>query len=114
MEGRKDERLIWILQESKHKRDIRYKTREIQLVSSLIATCRHNYNAFSGDMLPKVMYKIHVKADEVPIICIVFIKEYILSLFGITLFGSITVLCGIRPTWGARDVLCKRDNMKTT
>ena len=39
MKGRIDKRLVWVLQESKHKHDLRYENGEIQLVSVLIVAC---------------------------------------------------------------------------
>lgn len=70
-EERKDERLVWVLQESKHKYDRRYKNGEIQLASARIAACQQNYSTFSDDILPQIMYGINIKVDEVFIIGIV-------------------------------------------
>nr|PNR42082.1 hypothetical protein PHYPA_016911 [Physcomitrium patens] len=81
-EGRKDEQIVWVLQESKHKHDRRFKNGEVQLVSALIAACQQNYNAFSDYIFPQVMYGINVRVDEVSIMRAVFTREYILSLFG--------------------------------
>lgn len=40
-----------MLQESKHKYDIRYKNGENKLVGAFIATYEQNYSTFSGDIL---------------------------------------------------------------
>jgi hypothetical protein len=80
-EGVRDERLIWVLQESKHKDDIRYKNGEIQLVSALIAACQKNYSKWQFNLFPQVMYGINVKSDEVTVIKAVFSQEYVMSLF---------------------------------
>jgi len=80
-EGRKDDQLVWVLQESKHIQDTRYKNGEIQLVSALIAACQHNYNKFGEEIFPQVMYGINIRADEVTIIRTIFSREYMLSLF---------------------------------
>lgn len=80
-EGRKDGQLIWVLQESKHKNDTRYKNGEIQLVGALIAACQRNYNKFSGRVLPQAMYGINIKGDELFILRAVFTEGYILSLY---------------------------------
>lgn len=80
-EGRKDDCLVWVLQETKHKHDGRYRNGEIQLVSAIIAACQQNHNDLGDHILPQVMYGINIKGDEVSIMRTSVTKEYLLSLF---------------------------------
>lgn len=81
-EGRKNERLVWVLQESKHKNDVRYKNGEVQLVSALIAACQKNYSNSGGRVVPTTMYGVNVRGDEISFLSAQFTDKYILSLFG--------------------------------
>ena len=81
-EGRKDGQLVWVLQESKHKNDTRYRGGDIQLVSAIIAACQQNYSIFGGHIFPQTMYGINVKGDEVSVMRTVIIESYLLHLFG--------------------------------
>jgi len=81
-EGRKNDRLVWVLQASKHKNDTRYKSGDVQLASALIAACQWNYNDTGCNIVPRIMYGINVKGDEVSILSARFTSGYITSLFG--------------------------------
>ena len=48
---------------------------------ALIDACQQNYSTFLGDIIPKVIYGINVKTNEMPIICIAYTKECALSLW---------------------------------
>lgn len=63
-EGRKNEEIVWIIEENKHKYDTRYKQGDIQIVSSLIAACQINYIKKRGKIEPKILYGIKVVGDE--------------------------------------------------
>lgn len=80
-EGRKNETLVWVLQVTKHKNDIRYNNGDIQLVAGLIAACQHNYNIGNGKINPRVLYGINIKSDRISIMRTTFSEEYISSLF---------------------------------
>jgi hypothetical protein len=55
--------IIWILEESKHKYDTRYKQGDIQLIASLIAACQLNF-IHSKKIYPEHLYGIKVVGEE--------------------------------------------------
>lgn len=78
-EGRKLDDIIWILEESKHKYDTRYKQGDIQLIASLIAACQLNF-IHSKKIYPEHLYGIKVVGEEFYFYKVVFSENYINEL----------------------------------
>jgi len=64
-QGTKNGEVIWILEESKHVNDTRYKQGDIQLVCSMIAAFQKNISKLEDfDEIPKTIYGIKVVGDK--------------------------------------------------
>ncbi|ORX43695.1 hypothetical protein DM01DRAFT_1340654 [Hesseltinella vesiculosa] len=79
-EGRRGEKIVWILGENKHHFDPRYRQGDIQLVASIIAAAQRNYTKLLGVIEPKSMYGIKVVGDKFFFYKVELDEEYIANL----------------------------------
>lgn len=79
-EGRSSEEIVWILQESIHKFDTRYKKGDIQLAASMIAACQANLMMNKGELKVKTLYGLKVLGEEFFFCRIDFETEYLKQL----------------------------------
>lgn len=77
-EGRKRSgEIAWVLQQSKHRLDSRYKQGDIQMVASMIAACQENFAKNHGVLGLKVLYGIKVVGEEFFLYSVNFREEYL-------------------------------------
>lgn len=78
-EGRREMKILWVIQEIKHINDSRFKEGDVQLASCMLAACQQNYNLFAT-IYPKRMFGIKMKGDQLYIYCAIITESYIKAL----------------------------------
>ena len=71
--------IIWVLQESKHTYDTRYKEGDVQLIACMLAACQSNYNQYL-QYYPTKIFGIKTRGDQLSFYCITVDQAYMESL----------------------------------
>jgi hypothetical protein len=78
-EGRRGMEILWIMQESKHVNDSRFKDGDVQLVSCMLAACQFNHTQFLK-IYPRRMFGIKMKGDQMYFYCMIVTEDYMRAL----------------------------------